>query len=145
MVSVGTYSSRWSFNQVSIHPSIHQYPSPTIPPSVPSDLCMDVAAESLIAWQPHPPFSPMTTALQLTVVQWEYWQQLFIFSSSKYTTIQFHTIHWVQQTKWDNGIQLGPLLIGQWHNFQYFTSVHHINESETKPSRCDWSVEFTCN
>lgn len=57
--------------------SIHQYPSPTIHPSLPSDLYMDVAAESFIAWQPHPPSSPVTTALMLTVVQWEYEQQLW--------------------------------------------------------------------
>lgn len=50
-------------------PPIHQYPTPTIPPSPPSDLCMDVAAESFIAWQPHPPSSPVTTAVKLTVVQ----------------------------------------------------------------------------
>lgn len=56
-------------------PSINQYPSPTNLPFLPSDLRMDVAAESLIAWQPHPPSS---SALQLTVAQRDHWQNALI-------------------------------------------------------------------
>lgn len=57
--SVSPYTA---FKQ-SVCPSISQYPSSTIPPSLPSDLGMDIAAESLIAWQPNPPSSFVTPAL----------------------------------------------------------------------------------
>lgn len=42
---------------------IYQYPPPSVPPPMSSDLSMDAAAECLIAWQPHPPSSPAATVL----------------------------------------------------------------------------------